>query len=347
MSAARIYFLGVRTRGSASHKAFPAWMRAIGWSASLVGVDMALNSSCAGYGEFLARMKEDEYCAGAQITSHKVGVFECLADQLDSLDPDARSLGEVGAVSVAAGALTGFSPDMLALADELTRLLAAEDSSTNAREVIILGGGGAGRAVALTSARFGTGIVPKITITECDAAIRADLEARLNTSLPSADRVRLQVRDGADNDEIVRNAPARSLLVNATGRGKDIEGSPVSEGTIFPVESIAWDLNYRGDLRFLHQARAQHRSNGVQVLDGWDYFLRNWYVCLQRLANHEPSEYRFEQFYKASEFLRPKAVYLTPIGGGVACYSRVGAGGRALAVTAGQARSARGVPNIE
>jgi shikimate 5-dehydrogenase len=311
MNAARVYFLGVRTRGSASHKAFPAWMRAIDWSASLVGVDMALNSDCAGYGEFLARMKNDEYCAGAQITSHKVGVFECLSDELDRLDPDARSLGEVGAISMAAGTLTGFSPDMLALTDELTRMLTAGDSAPSPREVIILGGGGAGRAVALTSARFGTGLVPRITITERDATVLADLKIRLSASLASAGQGSLQFREGADNDEIVRNAPAGSLIVNATGRGKDIAGSPVSEDVIFPAESIAWDLNYRGDLRFLHQARAQRASNGVRVLDGWNYFLRNWYVCLQRLAGHEPSEYRFELFCKASEFLRPKAGYLT------------------------------------
>src|SRR5262245_28356017 len=123
MSSTRVYFLGVRTRGSPSHTAFPTWLRAIGWSASLVGVDMALASRCARHEAFLARMTNDEYCAGAQITSHKVRVFECLADKLDRLDPDARALGEVGAISVAGGVLTGFSPDMLALADELNRML--------------------------------------------------------------------------------------------------------------------------------------------------------------------------------------------------------------------------------
>src|SRR3984957_14182065 len=309
MSPDHVYFLGVRTGGSASHKAFPAWMQAIDWSATLIGVDIPLNSDCVRYSKFLYRMKNDPHCAGAQVTSHKVRVFECLADDLDSVDDDARSLGEVGALSLSRGELTGFSPDMIALSSELTQMLTRESLRPRPREVIILGGGGAGRAVALTSARFGGELVPKIPITESDSEIEADLETRLLASLTSAGRARLEIRAGAENDEIVSNAPEGSLIVNATGRGKDTVGSPVSAKAVFPVKSIAWDLNYRGDLRFLRQALAQRHSSGVRAVDGWDYFLRNWFVCLQRLAGQEPSESRFLQFCKASEFLRPKAAY--------------------------------------
>jgi hypothetical protein len=37
-----------------------------------------------------------------------------------------------------------------------------------------------------------------------------------------------------------------------------------------------WDLNYRGELVYLDQARlaGQHRS--LQVEDGWIYFLHGW-----------------------------------------------------------------------
>jgi shikimate 5-dehydrogenase len=309
MSSDHVYFLGVRTDGSASHKAFPAWMKAIDWSATLIGVDIPLNSDCVRYSKFLDRMRNDPHCAGAQVTSHKVRVFECLADDLDNVDNDARSLGEVGAISVSGGTLTGFSPDMMALSRELTHFLIPDGLRRYPREVVILGGGGAGRAVALTSARFGGDIVPKITITESDSEIEADLKTRLLASLTSAGRARLEIRPGAENDEIVSNAPAGSLIVNATGRGKDTVGSPVSAKAVFPVQSIACDLNYRGDLHFLRQALAQRHSSGVRAVDGWDYFLRNWFVCLQRLAGQQPSESRFLQFCKASEFLRPKAAY--------------------------------------
>jgi shikimate 5-dehydrogenase len=36
---------------------------------------------------------------------------------------------------------------------------------------------------------------------------------------------------------------------------------------------VAWDLNYRGDLAFLDQARA---AGHVRVEDGWVYFLHGW-----------------------------------------------------------------------
>jgi shikimate dehydrogenase len=301
----RVYFLGVRTVGSASHRAFPAWVQAIGWSASLVGIDIPLDSPCPRYREFVKRMRNDGACAGAQVTSHKVRIFDCLAEELDILDSDTHFLGEVGAISTARGKLSGFSPDMLAVGEELSRLLIDETHNIGSREVVILGGGGAGRAVALASIRLGKSIVSKITITERNDTIRTDLESRLEGSLHGSDLPDLEVHDSTENDDIVAHAPAGSLIVNATGLGKDIEGSPISPRVIFPWESIAWDLNYRGDLRFLTHARSQSRLHGIRVADGWNYFLRNWYMCLTRLAGRTPSEEGYGRFCDASGFLRP------------------------------------------
>jgi len=45
---------------------------------------------------------------------------------------------------------------------------------------------------------------------------------------------------------------------------------------VFPRDGVAWDLNYRGDLVFLEQARAQQESRHLQVEDGWVYFLHGW-----------------------------------------------------------------------
>ena len=54
--------------------------------------------------------------------------------------------------------------------------------------------------------------------------------------------------------------PPRSLVVNATGMGKDRPGSPLRAGAAFPERSAVWELNYRGELEFLRQARAQAAS---------------------------------------------------------------------------------------
>ena len=46
---------------------------------------------------------------------------------------------------------------------------------------------------------------------------------------------------------------------------------------VFPEGGVAWELNYRGDLVFLDQARRQQAARAAsQVEDGWTYFLHGW-----------------------------------------------------------------------
>ena len=39
---------------------------------------------------------------------------------------------------------------------------------------------------------------------------------------------------------------------------------------------MIWELNYRGDLGFMHQALAQKDKKNLHVEDGWIYFLHGW-----------------------------------------------------------------------
>jgi shikimate 5-dehydrogenase len=82
--------------------------------------------------------------------------------------------------------------------------------------------------------------------------------------------------DRRDNDSALASLRPASLIVNATGLGKDAPGSPLTDAAQFPERGIAWDLNYRGDLVFLNQARAQAPRRALQVEDGWTYFLHGW-----------------------------------------------------------------------
>ena len=59
-----------------------------------------------------------------------------------------------------------------------------------------------------------------------------------------------------DNDRIMGALKPGPLVINATGLGKDGTGSPITNAGVFPLNGIAWDLNYRGELVFLDQARA-------------------------------------------------------------------------------------------
>jgi len=80
----------------------------------------------------------------------------------------------------------------------------------------------------------------------------------------------------ADNDAVFNDLPPGSLVVNATGLGKDAPGSPLTDGAEFPAKGIVWELNYRGDLIFLEQAEAQQESRHLQIEDGWVYFIHGW-----------------------------------------------------------------------
>ena len=79
-----------------------------------------------------------------------------------------------------------------------------------------------------------------------------------------------------DNDDILASMAAGSVVVNATGLGKDSPGSPLSDAANFPKNAIIWELNYRGDLLFLDQAKAAKELQCLQIEDGWTYFIHGW-----------------------------------------------------------------------
>ncbi len=80
----------------------------------------------------------------------------------------------------------------------------------------------------------------------------------------------------SDNDSILEGLNQHSLIVNATGLGKDAPGSPITDEAIFPLNSLAWEINYRGKLDFMYQANKQRNERNLHVEDGWIYFIHGW-----------------------------------------------------------------------
>ncbi|MDR2759028.1 MAG: hypothetical protein LBB78_06590, partial [Spirochaetaceae bacterium] len=80
----------------------------------------------------------------------------------------------------------------------------------------------------------------------------------------------------ADNDKLIATLPPYSLVVNATGLGKDAPGSPTTDAVSYPENSLVWEINYRGDLIFKYQAEAQKKAKNLHVEDGWNYFIHGW-----------------------------------------------------------------------
>jgi shikimate dehydrogenase len=88
---------------------------------------------------------------------------------------------------------------------------------------------------------------------------------------------------------------AGSVVINATGMGKDRPGSPVTDEGLFPQQGVAWELNYRGELDFMHQALAQRETRGLTVEDGWRYFLYGWTQAIARVLHVEIRGALFER----------------------------------------------------
>jgi len=69
--------------------------------------------------------------------------------------------------------------------------------------------------------------------------------------------------------------------------GKDTPGSPVTDAGVFPRDGLVWELNYRGELDFLHQARRQEADRGLTVHDGWAYFIHGWTSVISEVYDIE------------------------------------------------------------
>jgi shikimate 5-dehydrogenase len=87
----------------------------------------------------------------------------------------------------------------------------------------------------------------------------------------------------ADNDKLVAALPPYSLVVNATGLGKDAPGSPTTDAVSYSENSLVWEINYRGDLLFMRQAEAQKETKKLHVEDGWNYFVYGWTQVIQEV----------------------------------------------------------------
>jgi len=96
--------------------------------------------------------------------------------------------------------------------------------------------------------------------------------------------------DSSGNTELLAGHPNACLVVNATGLGKDSPGSPLTDEAVFPRHCVVWDMNYRGPLTFLQQARAQRNARGLQIADGWRFFLHGWTSALARILDVPPSD---------------------------------------------------------
>lgn len=274
-----MYFIGVTTASSSIMKVFPAWAEHLGLDAQIRGIDFPMDAAPGDYLEAVRFLRRDPLSLGALVTTHKMNLLKAARAEFDELDPYARTLGEISSISKRGGRLVGHAKDPITAGAALEAIVPQGYWRSSGAHLCLLGSGGSSLALTLylhNKAAQGGDVPAHIVVTarrEASLAEMRHVHAQLGFSIPVEYRLTPEPRDA---DRVVAALPARSMVVNATGLGKDRPGSPLTDAVRFPEHGIAWEFNYRGQLVFLDQARAQQASRRLQVEDGWVYFIHGW-----------------------------------------------------------------------
>lgn len=274
-----LYFIGVTTGQSSIMRVFPAWAEHLGLEgARIAGMDFAPQSAAERYREAVAFIKRDPLSRGALVTTHKLDLFAACRDLFDAVGEHAALMAETSCLSKRNGRLLCHAKDPITAGLAIDGFLAPKHFAETGGALFCMGAGGATIAITwhLLQTSRGANRPSRIVVSDRSAA-RLDHIRQIHRAMGAnrpVDYVEVAGRGG--NDAVLGALPAHSLVINATGLGKDAPGSPLSDAARFPEAGIAWELNYRGDLVFLDQARAQQAAAGLQVEDGWTYFLHGW-----------------------------------------------------------------------
>ncbi|MEI6071961.1 MAG: shikimate dehydrogenase [Verrucomicrobiae bacterium] len=271
------YFIGVTTGKSSIMRVFPAWAKHLGLGdVEIKGIDLKIHDEPERYREAVSFIKNDPLSLGALVTTHKLDLLKASRDLFEELDPYAQLTGEISCISKRDGKLAGHAKDPITAGFSLEAFLPLDHWEKSGAEVLVLGAGGS--SVALTcymlEPRHGANRPSRIVVTNRSQPRLTEIEEihrRLAQPVPIEYHLAPQPESAA---ALMATLKPRSLVVNATGLGKDAPGSPITGGAVFPQDGFAWEFNYRGDLVFLDQARAQEKN--LHVEDGWIYFIHGW-----------------------------------------------------------------------
>ena len=301
-------FIGVTTGRSSIMKVFPRWAQVLDLGvARLKGRDLPLGAETDLYRQAVEQIRSDPLSMGALVTTHKINLLAAARDLFEELDPYARLCEEVSCISKRDGRVIAHAKDPITAGRSLRALLGPGYFRRTGGEVLCLGAGGAGTAISVYLVEGQTPADPPSRIVMVDKSHESlDALRRVHGRLgPSSTEIEyVENADPAENDGLLDALPPGSLIVNATGMGKDIPGSPVTDSARFPERGVVWDLNYRGELDFLRQARRQERTRDLRVEDGWLYFLHGWSEVISEVFHVELTPERFELLSTEAEAIR-------------------------------------------
>lgn len=257
-----MYFVGVTTGRSSIMKIFPVWSEILGLGAQIVGYDCPLHAPAEDYLAIVRHIRQDPLSLGALVTTHKIELLSAARSLFDYLDPYAQLCHEVSSISKRDGLLRGHAKDPISSGLAWEAFVPPGHWGNTGGHVLCLGAGGSAVAISVyVASREQAADRPKKFIAVNRSPGRLEMLREIHQKLDTDIEFEYVLNaDPAVNDELMARLPPGSMVINATGMGKDLPGSPVTDHAVWPVNGLVWELNYRGELDFLHQAKRARRS---------------------------------------------------------------------------------------
>jgi shikimate dehydrogenase len=302
-----MYFIGVTTGKSSINKVFPLWMDVLGRPEIVLrGIDHPVHDDPENYRASVAQIKYDPNSLGALVTTHKIDLYNAARDMFAYFDPYSEITGELSSISKLDGRLEGHAKDPITAGLSLEAIIDPGYFGRTGGHVLCLGAGGSAVATLL------------YIMNKPDKADRPEKFIVVNRSPGRLEHMRDMVEQlGTDievvyvhnadprvNDDLMAQLPDHSIVINATGMGKDSPGSPITDAGVFPRQGIAWEFNYRGELDFMHQSLRQVDSRELTVEDGWIYFVHGWSQVVAQVLHTDLTPTVFDQLEKAAASVR-------------------------------------------
>ena len=193
--------------------------------------------------------------AGFNVTiPHKIGIIRLL----DELDESASLVGAVNTVKENQGKLIGFNTD----GEGALRALEGKIGSFKGKEVVLLGAGGAARAIAFSLARAGARLTIANRTVPKARALASTIEKKLGVNVEVASLGRT---------ELIKALKNAGVLINATSVGM----YPRTDKTLVSASMmhrglVVYDIVYEPlRTKLLQEARRA----GVKTIDGLEMLL--------------------------------------------------------------------------
>jgi shikimate 5-dehydrogenase len=274
-----IYFIGVTTAKSSIMKVFPEWAKFLKLGdCQIKGIDCKWHDDPEVYRGVVKFIKDDPLSLGALVTTHKLDLLKACRNMFEELDPYAEMLGEISSISKKEGKLAGHAKDPITSGLSMQAFVPVRYWKKTGADLCLLGAGGSSLALTMHLMKDAPEDQrpAKIYVTNRSTPRLEEMKCIHKKINPGIQMEYIHAPRPGDNDNVVKRLKSGSLVVNATGLGKDAPGSPITDGVIFPENGMAWDFNYRGELVFLDQARSQEKLRNLKIEDGWIYFLHGW-----------------------------------------------------------------------